>query len=393
MRDAPRCVCVGVRFSLATLVLAIAALTLAGCLGEAADASPSILVSAATPATTETPVPTREPSPRTSTTRTPAPAPTPAEPTQPPAPPFQPTTGVIALSTTSHAAPSSTSAVIQHLSAGTWVDLAAAVYSENWIIGAQDWVPVAHDWEYVWYQLPDGSYVYRAFVLLADDGAPSEASDERYVVVDIEQQMAWAMEGDTPIRAMAVTTGKDGFHTPLGEFRVQARVENERMTSALAGFGPDEYYDVQRVLYTQYFATGGFALHLNYWQPVEAFGGYPTSHGCIGLQLPDAQFLWLFGGNGMRVVIRETGGATPAPTPTPTATPTLTPTSTATATPTATPTPAATPTSTATSTPTPIATGTPTPTAAPTGTISATPTPSPDGTGTATPTPTALQGD
>jgi hypothetical protein len=274
--------------------------------------------------------------------------------------------------------------LVQRLAAGSAVQLVAAVYGENWIIGDQDWVPLAHAWERVWYQLQDGSYVYRPFVMLASDGPSARDSGERYVVIDLDQQTAWAMEGDIPVRAMAVTTGEPEFATPVGEFRVQARVESERMTSASAGFGADEHYDVQRVLFTQYFAAGGFALHLNYWQPNTVFGNYPTSHGCVGLQLADAQFLWLFGAHGMRVIIRESGGATPAPPlPTPTPIPTPGPIPSLTASPSATP-PLATPNATETPTPVPAslvpspsstttATATPTPTPVPTPIASATP--------------------
>jgi hypothetical protein len=227
--------------------------------------------------------------------------------------------------------------------------------------------------------------VYRAFVLLATDGSLwSGGSDERYVVVDLSQQMAWAMEGEAPVRAMAITTGAAGFETPVGEFRVQARVERERMTSASAGFGPDEYYDVQRVLFTQYFAAGGFALHLNYWQPDVVFGSSPTSHGCIGLRLADAQFLWLFGEHGMRVIIRQQGGSTPAPLPTQSPTPASSPTATPTASPS--PTPLASPTAAA---PNPTPSASPWPPATPSATT-VTPTPSADQTGpTPTPSPVA----
>ena len=67
------------------------------------------------------------------------------------------------------------------------------------------------------------------------------------------------------------------------------------MTSAHAAINdPAEEYHVKNVLYIQYFDRAGCALHLNYWQPDSVFGAYPTSHGCVGLRLHDAQWLWLF---------------------------------------------------------------------------------------------------
>lgn len=59
------------------------------------------------------------------------------------------------------------------------------------------------------------------------------------------------------------------------------------------------------MLFTQYFDRNGNALHLNYWRPESVFGTTPTSHGCIGLLLHDAQWFWLFGEPGMRVEIHD----------------------------------------------------------------------------------------
>ena len=91
--------------------------------------------------------------------------------------------------------------------------------------------------------------------------------------------------------------------------RVQVRLDDgrlavERMTASQAGYAPQQArYDVERVLFTQYFDRGGNALHLNYWRPDAVFGATPTSHGCVGIQLHDAQYFWLFGEPGMRVEV------------------------------------------------------------------------------------------
>lgn len=205
---------------------------------------------------------------------------------------------------------------VRALPAGSTVALIGEERGQNWIIGDQDWVPLSHRWETTWYRLEDGSYVYRAFVFLPDGaGIPGSSRLERYVIVDLDGQTAYAMVGTTIVREMPITTGKPGFETPTGTHYVLpgGRILNERMTSQRAGFDdPNDRYDVERVLYTQYFAEGGFALHLNYWQPEGVFGSTETSHGCVGLLLADAQFLWLFGQVGMRVVVRHGGGPDPA---------------------------------------------------------------------------------
>jgi lipoprotein-anchoring transpeptidase ErfK/SrfK len=98
-----------------------------------------------------------------------------------------------------------------------------------------------------------------------------------------------------------VTTGKPGWETPIGEFRILYRVYNETMTSA--SIGAEEYYVLDDVLFTQYFTNEGHALHLNYWRPDSVFGTTPTSHGCAGMRYGDAEFFWNFANVGTRIVV------------------------------------------------------------------------------------------
>jgi lipoprotein-anchoring transpeptidase ErfK/SrfK len=120
--------------------------------------------------------------------------------------------------------------------------------------------------------------------------------------VDISEQSASAMVGNEVYYTALGTTGKDGWETPIGEFRIQYRVYNETMTSV--SIGAEEYYVLDDVLFTQYFTGEGHALHLNYWRPDSVFGNQRTSHGCIGLRYRDAEFFWNFANVGTRVVIQ-----------------------------------------------------------------------------------------
>ena len=131
---------------------------------------------------------------------------------------------------------------------------------------------------------------------------PPQGPDERWVLVDLSEQSVTAMLGDEPYYTAYGTTGKDGWETPIGEFSIIYRVENETMTSA--SIGAEEYYVLENVLYTQYFTTQGHALHLNYWRPDSVFGNERTSHGCVGLRYADAEFFWRFADYGTRIVIQ-----------------------------------------------------------------------------------------
>jgi lipoprotein-anchoring transpeptidase ErfK/SrfK len=129
-----------------------------------------------------------------------------------------------------------------------------------------------------------------------------EVAGERWILIDLAMQSASAMIGDAPLYTALVTTGKDGWETPRGEFSILYRVENETMTSA--AIGAEEYYHLEDVLYTQYFTRGGHALHLNYWRENWYFGRIRSSHGCAGMRLADAEFFWRFARIGTRVVVR-----------------------------------------------------------------------------------------
>lgn len=134
---------------------------------------------------------------------------------------------------------------------------------------------------------------------------PDIGRNERWVAVNIGQQAAIGMYGGGWVHRAWVTTGNDGWDTPLGQFRVVRRVYNETMTSQGIGIpaGSPDSYHLDDVLFTQYFTYEGHALHLNYWRPESVFGNVRTSHGCVGMRYDDAAFFWRHVGLGNRVVV------------------------------------------------------------------------------------------
>jgi lipoprotein-anchoring transpeptidase ErfK/SrfK len=131
------------------------------------------------------------------------------------------------------------------------------------------------------------------------------APGERWIDVDLTRQTVTAYIGNQPVYRAPATTGKPGWETPTGEFRIYLRVYNETMDSLSIGVphnSPEGYY-LTDVMYTQYFAPGGVAIHGNYWRPLEVVGREPTSHGCVGLLNEDARYFWDFATIGTRVVV------------------------------------------------------------------------------------------
>lgn len=171
-----------------------------------------------------------------------------------------------------------------------------------------DWVRgeevVENSW--IWAQLEDGNFVFARNV---GRSAPVEAPpppDEapwegKWIDIHLTQQLMIAYEGRTPVRVAVVTTGMPQWETPTGWFAINARVENETMTSG--AIGAEYHYKLENVLYTQYFSNRGHALHYAWWRTPETIGR-PGSHGCINMLMDDSLFFWNWATYGTTVFIR-----------------------------------------------------------------------------------------
>ncbi len=109
------------------------------------------------------------------------------------------------------------------------------------------------------------------------------APDERWIAVDIDEQMLHAYEGERLIRVMPCSTGKRG-NTTRGRYRIQWKRRAQTMQLRM---GEVRVEDVQWVMY--YNRKGSIAIHTAYWH--HKFGT-PVSHGCVNLPILDAR--WLF---------------------------------------------------------------------------------------------------
>jgi hypothetical protein len=114
-------------------------------------------------------------------------------------------------------------------------------------------------------------------------------ADARWIHVDLAQQMLVAYEGDRPVFATMVSTGRPGYETPTGTFRIQSKHVSTTMDDPNAG---EDAYSIEDVPWTMYFHDS-HALHGAFWH--DRFG-VPRSHGCVNLAPVDAR--WLFSWTG-----------------------------------------------------------------------------------------------
>jgi hypothetical protein len=137
-----------------------------------------------------------------------------------------------------------------------------------------------------WYQIGVDKWVKQTQVAMYQPIARPEGVDtERWISVDLYEQVLVAYEGDTPVYSTLVSSGLSEWPTNEGLFHVYVRYPRSIMAGA---YGQPDFYYLQEVPWTMYF-DNDIALHGAYWH--DGFG-YRRSHGCVNLSITDAKWLY-----------------------------------------------------------------------------------------------------
>jgi lipoprotein-anchoring transpeptidase ErfK/SrfK len=106
------------------------------------------------------------------------------------------------------------------------------------------------------------------------------------IEVDLARQWMYAYEGSVLVLTSGVSTGRDTWDTPPGNFAIYAKLPKQTMDGEARG----ETWRVEDVPHVMYFYRS-VALHGTYWH--NAFGsGARLSHGCVNLPLDVAEVLY-----------------------------------------------------------------------------------------------------
>lgn len=137
------------------------------------------------------------------------------------------------------------------------------------------------------YRIGDGEWIRAADVRLAERTEPPPTTEpgERWVDLDLDRQVLVAYEGELPVYATLVSSGKKKTPTTTGIFRVWIKFAETDMSGQMAD---EEAYSVATVPWTQFYAKD-LALHTTYWHDKL---GLARSHGCVNLAPIDARFLY-----------------------------------------------------------------------------------------------------
>ncbi len=158
--------------------------------------------------------------------------------------------------------------------------------------GQRDVVHVAEDVGRAYVRLTDDTFMRKTDLHRATVVARPEdvGPDERWLDVDVEEQVMTAYEGDHAVYVTLVSTGRNRptHETPLGIHRVWVKLATSDMDD-LERTDVERNYSIESVPWVQYF-EGSNGFHTAFWH--DDFGRR-RSHGCVNLSPADAR--WLFG--------------------------------------------------------------------------------------------------
>jgi L,D-transpeptidase-like protein len=137
-----------------------------------------------------------------------------------------------------------------------------------------------------WYQIGENQWVHQFNVAkILPVARPDDITTEKWVSVDLYEQVVIAYEGNTPVFSTLISSGLEQWATHEGTFNVYWRTERTRMSGGHRG---DDFYYLEEVPWTMFF-DGDIALHGTFWH--DGFG-YRQSRGCVNMSITDAN--WLF---------------------------------------------------------------------------------------------------
>ncbi|MBM4417619.1 MAG: L,D-transpeptidase [Chloroflexi bacterium] len=182
-----------------------------------------------------------------------------------------------------------------------WYEMGTRVAVRLWVEGEQ----LSWD-DALWAEIDQGVFVHGRALrqrLSRLPVAPSRTPDGRWIAINRTLQTIAAFEGRELLFWSPTSTGRPGWETPLGTFRINRRVARQTMDSRTLGSDAARAsYRIENVRFVQYFDYEGNALHENYWVSRDLFG-LPMSHGCAGLTATDAARFWEFGDLGVPVIV------------------------------------------------------------------------------------------
>ncbi len=131
--------------------------------------------------------------------------------------------------------------------------------------------------------------------------ASRPAGAAKWIDVNLSKQYLVAFEGDKIVWSGYISSGRGENFTPTGTYKVFTKIVVQDMRGPDPTLPGGAYFQPD-VPWVMYFADGGYAIHGVYWH--NNFGT-PMSHGCVGMPVGAANFIYNWAPIGTVVVIHH----------------------------------------------------------------------------------------
>lgn len=160
--------------------------------------------------------------------------------------------------------------------------------------------------ESYFYMIAPDEWVHMTLLALVypAESPPEGIWVDRWIEINLHEQTISAYDGGRLVFATLITTGSNRNFTRPGIFQIYEKLP---ITHMAGSSGEDDAYFLMDIPWTMYFDESR-AFHAEYWHD---HLGYKSSHGCVNLSFPDANWLFEWAGNGEWVYVWDPSGRTP----------------------------------------------------------------------------------
>lgn len=122
---------------------------------------------------------------------------------------------------------------------------------------------------------------------------------DKWIAVDVTAKRLYAYEKTNLMRTVLVSAGAPGTPTVLGQYSIYSKFAKQDMRGQ--NVDGSRYFQ-PNVPWVNYFYKD-YAIHGNYWRPASYFGSINSSHGCVGVQNVDGEWIFNWAPIGTPIII------------------------------------------------------------------------------------------
>jgi hypothetical protein len=157
-----------------------------------------------------------------------------------------------------------------------------------------------------WYMIAPDEWVHMTMLALVypAESPPEGIWADRWIEINLFEQTVVVYENGQIVFATLTTTGSNRNYTRPGIFQIEEKLPITHMGGQQ---GEEDAYFLMDIPWTMYFDESR-AFHAQYWHD---HLGYRSSHGCVNLSFPDANWLFDWGKVGDWIYVWDPSGRTP----------------------------------------------------------------------------------